>query len=79
MEINHLQDIIVSRDESRNMMGGVEVITIAVYVAQCPNKTACKNHWDYLVRSMNIKKYKVRGAVKKDHSATAKRAQMVVD
>ena len=59
--LNFLQDIIVSRDNVKNGMCRAEVITLIGDLVQCSNKTACKNHWDHLVRKGKINQLKSEG------------------
>ena len=79
MDIDFLQDIIVSRDEDKNGMFKVEVITLIGDLVQCPKRAACKKHQDKLVRSRKMKQSKAEGKMKKDQNSNAKRTQVTVE
>ena len=50
-----LQDIIVSRDKSRNKVGQAAIIALIGEITQCSDLIKCKNHWNYLVMSGKLK------------------------
>ena len=78
-DIQALQDVIVCRDNSNNVMSRDEAITIVSQLSQCFNSRKYEKHWNYLIANKEMSNIKAGRKVKKAKNTTIKRTEIYVE